>query len=246
MQKVLIVDDDPDIVGFLERLFTGSGYKTLRAFDGTTALQEFFAARPDIAVIDLKMPNMDGFGLCRRIREVSHLPIIVLTGLEQIGEKIDAFKAGADDYIVKPVTSQEMLARVQACLRRAQWPAANEKSPVYSDGHLTIDFARREVFVEEETKDLTSIEFALLTLFVQKPGQALSLEYLLTTVWGREYDTFDLVKWHISNLRKKLRPSSDQTTGEASSPIVTVRGYGYRYEPVAVASERQAVGNAAM
>jgi DNA-binding response OmpR family regulator len=93
-----------------------------------------------------------------------------------------------------------------------------------------VDFTRREVFVDGESKDLTPIEYALLTLFVQRPGEALSLEYLLTNVWGRDYDTFDLVKWHISNLRKKLKNSSDQLSAEDSSPIVTVRGYGYRYK----------------
>lgn len=230
MNKILLVDDDPPMVGFLERLFADSGFQTISAFDGMTALREFFTSRPDIAVIDLLMPNMDGFELCRRIREISHIPIIVLTGLEQVGEKVNAFNAGADDYVVKPVSGREMLARVEACLRRAQWPPASETSSTYTDSQLTVDFTRREVFVDGESKELTPIEYALLTLFVQRPGEALSLEYLLTNVWGRDYDTFDLVKWHISNLRKKLKNGSDLSNSEDSSPIVTVRGYGYRYK----------------
>ena len=230
MNKILLVDDDPPMVGFLERLFADSGYETICSFDGITALREFFTARPDIAVIDLLMPNMDGFELCRRIREISHIPIIVLTGVEQVGEKVNAFNAGADDYVVKPVSGREILARVEACLRRAQWPPASDMASVYTDSQLTVDFTRREVFVDGENKDLTPIEYALLTLFVQRPGEALSLEYLLTNVWGRDYDTFDLVKWHISNLRKKLKSDSDQSVSEEASPIVTVRGYGYRYK----------------
>jgi two-component system alkaline phosphatase synthesis response regulator PhoP len=230
MNKILLVDDDPPMVGFLERLFSDSGFQTISAFDGMTALREFFTSRPDVAVIDLLMPNMDGFELCRRIREISHIPIIVLTGLEQVGEKVNAFNAGADDYVVKPVSGREMLARVEACLRRAQWPPASETSSTYTDSQLTVDFTRREVFVDGESKELTPIEYALLTLFVQRPGEALSLEYLLTNVWGRDYDTFDLVKWHISNLRKKLKNGSDLSNSEDSSPIVTVRGYGYRYK----------------
>lgn len=230
MTKILLVDDDPPMVGFLERLFADSGYQTLCAFDGITALREFFTARPDVAIVDLLMPHMDGYELCRRIREISHIPIIVLTGLEQVGEKVNAFNAGADDYVVKPVSGRELLARVEACLRRAQWPPAAESSSVYTDSHLTVDFTRREVYVNGESKDLTPIEYALLNLFVQRPGEALSLEYLLTNVWGREYDTFDLVKWHISNLRKKLKNGADDTGDEDSMYIVTVRGYGYRYK----------------
>ena len=185
------------MLGFLERLFTDSGYQTIRAFDGMTALREFFTARPDVATIDLRMPHMDGFELCRRIRESSHIPIIVLTVLEQVGEKVNAFNSGADDYVTKPVSGRELLARVEACLRRAQWPSATESSSIYTDSHLTVDFTRREVYVNGESKDLTPLEYGLLTLLVQRPGDALSLEYLLTNVWGSDYDTFDLVKWHI-------------------------------------------------
>jgi two-component system KDP operon response regulator KdpE len=228
MTKILLVDDEDQMVLFLERLFQDAEYSTITAQDGMTALREFFVSRPDIAIIDLLMPQMDGFELCRRIREISHIPIIVLTGMERVSEKVNAFNAGADDYIVKPVSGRELIARVEACLRRSQWPPATEASSVYSDAQLTVDFTRREVYVDGENKELTPIEYSLLSLFVQRPGEALSLEYLLTSVWGREYDTLDLVKWHISNLRKKLKTP---THGRAEpSPIVTVRGYGYRYK----------------
>ena len=230
MNKILLVDDDPPMVGFLERLFTDSGYQTICSFDGMTALREFFTARPDVAIIDLLMPHMDGFELMRRIREISHIPIIVLTGLDQVGEKVKAFNAGADDCVVKPVSGREMLARVEACLRRVQWTPNSETSSLYTDSQLTVDFTRREVFIGGDSTQLTTLEYALLTLLVQQPGKALSLEYLLTNAWGSDYDTFDLVKWHISNLRKKLKQSSDEFVGRRSSPIVTVRGYGYRYE----------------
>jgi DNA-binding response OmpR family regulator len=160
MTKILLVDDEPQMVGFLERLFADSGYSTISAFNGMTAVREFFTARPDIAVVDLMMPHMGGFELCRRIREILHIPIIVLTALEQVGEKVNAFNAGADDYVCKPVSGQELLARVDACLRRSQWPAATETNSVYSDAYLTIDFARREVYVDGENKDLTPIEYS--------------------------------------------------------------------------------------
>ena len=187
--------------------------------------------RPDLAIVDLMMPNMDGFELCRRIREISHIPLIVLTGLDQTGEKVQAFSAGADDYVTKPVSGRELVARVEACLRRAQWPPAADDSSVYSDPLLMVDHSRREVYVGGESRELTPIEYSLLSLLVQRPGEALSLEYLLTNVWGKEYDTFDLVKWHISNLRKKLTSGCAKADNdEAASPIITVRGYGYRYQ----------------
>ena len=228
MTKILLVDDEAQMVTFLERLFADSGYATVTAQDGMNALREFFVSRPDVAIIDLLMPQMDGFELCRRIREISHIPILVLTGLEQVSEKVNAFNAGADDYVTKPVSGRELIARVEACLRRSQWPPATETSSVYADSQITVDFTRREVYVDGENKDLTPIEYSLLSLIVQRPGEALSLEYLLTTVWGREYDTLDLVKWHISNLRKKLKNALERRV--EPSPIVTVRGYGYRYK----------------
>ena len=230
MTKILLVDDEPSLIDFLQQLFGEAGYDTATATDGVTGLREFFSIHPDAAIIDLLMPHMDGFELCRRIREISHIPLIVLTGLDKVGEKVNAFNAGADDYVTKPVSGRELVARVEACLRRSQWPPATDSSSIYSDTQVRVDFSRREVYVNGEPKELTPIEYSLLSLFVHRPGEALSLEYLLTNVWGREYDTFDLVKWHISNLRKKLTSDPSEDEQEGASPIVTVRGYGYRYK----------------
>ena len=177
------------------------------------------------------MPNMNGFELCKRIREVSHVPLIILTGLEKTEEKIQAFSSGADDYVTKPDNGRELIARVEACLRRSNWPASEITSSLYSDSILTVDHGRREVYINGDSIELTPIEYSLLWLLVSKQGEALSLEYLLTNVWGKEYDTFDLVKWHISNLRKKIIVKApDRPTSKPISPIATVRGYGYRYE----------------
>ena len=122
MTKILIVDDEPSLVEFLRQLFDDAGYETVSASDGVGGLQEFFVFHPDIAIIDLLMPKMDGFELCRRIREISYIPLIVLTGVEQIEEKVEAFSAGADDYVTKPVSGRELIARVEACLRRSHLP----------------------------------------------------------------------------------------------------------------------------
>ena len=231
MTTLLLVDDEPAILDFMTALFTDAGFRIVSASDGVVALKEFYIHQPDLAIIDLMMPNMNGFELCKRIREVSHVPLIILTGLEKTEEKVQAFASGADDYVTKPVNGRELIARVQACLRRSNWPSSETTSSLYSDSVLTVDHGRREVYINGEPIELTPIEYSLLWLLVSKQGEALSLEYLLTNVWGKEYDTFDLVKWHISNLRKKISvKSADQTTSNPVSPIATVRGYGYRYE----------------
>jgi DNA-binding response OmpR family regulator len=227
MTKVLCVDYEPSVLDFLRQLFEDAGYEAVTADDGVIGLREFFSHHPDVVVTELLMPHMDGIELCRRIREISQVPIIVLSTLYQVGEKVNALNAGADDYVTKPVSGRELVARVEAHLRRASWGVTSSGS-VYSDPRLRIDFERREVLVDGECKELTPIEYSLLSLFVKQPGAALSLEYLLRNVWGWEYDTFDLVKWHISNLRKKLGVCTE------AQAIVTVRGYGYRYKTAGV------------
>lgn len=225
MARVLIVDDEPGVLGFLNRLFEDAGHETVAASDGMAGLREFFTTQPDVAVVDIMMPQMDGVELCRRIREVSYIPVIILTALDRVDQKVRTFGAGADDYITKPVNGRELLCRVEAGLRRARWPSTEEVSANYSDHHLTVDFVRREVYVDGERKELTPIEYSLLCTFVRRAGEALSAECLLTSVWGQEYDTLGLVKWHVSNLRKKLANKEGEMP-----PLATVRGYGYRYE----------------
>ena len=225
MARILTVDDEPGVLEFLARLFEDAGHQTVGASDGKSALREFYNSRPDVAVVDVMMPDMDGVELCRRIREVSYIPVIALTAIDRIDQKVKTFAAGADDYVTKPVSGRELVARVDACLRRAHWPSTQEVTANYSDPFLTVDFVRREVHVDGVCKDLTPIEYSLLSTFVNKTGEALSAEYLLANVWGREYNTPGLVKWHVSNLRKKLENSRGQFP-----PLSTIRGYGYRYD----------------
>ena len=227
MSKILLADDDPSVLALLDQLFRDAGHETVTASDGVSALRQFFASHSDVAVVDMRMPLMDGLELCRRIREVSHIPVLMLTGLEDINDKVSAFTAGADDYVTKPASPRELLVRVQACLRRSQWPQTGAATTSFADGYLSVDFGRREVSVNGAPRELTPIEYGLLSLLIQRAGEALSVEYLLSTVWGREYDTFDLVKWHISNLRRKLQNGHGS---EGEGPILTVRGYGYRYK----------------
>ncbi|HLF04453.1 MAG TPA: response regulator transcription factor [Dehalococcoidia bacterium] len=227
MSRILLADDEPAVLSFLDQVFRDAGYETVTAADGIAGVQQFFASRPDVALVDIRMPQMGGIELCRRIREMSYIPILVLTGLDDINDKVNAFTAGADDYITKPASPRELLVRVQACLRRSQWPQTSATGTTYSDTYLTVDFGRREVYVKGEVRELTPIEYSLLSLLIQRAGEALSVEYLLGSVWGRDYDTFDLVKWHISNLRRKLQNGHGK---DEDGPILTVRGYGYRYK----------------
>ncbi len=225
MARVLIVDDEPVMLNFLSRLFEEAGHRTVGASDGKSGLREFFTTRPDLAVVDVMMPHMDGVELCRRIREVSNIPVIALTAVDRIDQKLTIFAAGADDYVTKPVSGRELVARVDACLRRALWPSTEEVTANYSDPFLSVDFVRHEVYVDGERKDLTPIEYTLLSTFLKRLGEALSTKFLLTNVWGSEYENLGLVKWHVSNLRKKLENRERQFL-----PLSTIRGYGYRYE----------------
>ena len=169
MTTLLLVDDEPAILDLMTALFTDAGFKIVSASDGVVALKEFYIHQQDLAIIDLMMPNMNGFELCKRIREVSHVPLIILTGLEKTEEKVQAFASGADDYVTKPVNGRELIARVQACLRRSNWPSSETTSSLYSDSVLTVDHGRREVYINGESIELTPIEYSLLWLFLSKP-----------------------------------------------------------------------------
>tara|TARA_A100001037_G_C15152655_1_gene640555 strand:- start:2679 stop:3410 length:732 start_codon:yes stop_codon:yes gene_type:complete len=219
----ILLCDDQQSLEKLDPVLTISGYSVLKSEDGISALREFLISEPELVITNLKLQYMDGLELTRRIRERSDAPIIGLSDTNDVDAKIEAFNAGVTDFLLKPVYEKELLGRVDACLLRL----GKNVKPMskYEDDLLLMDFVKREVKIKNSKIDLTRTEYNLLSLLVKRNSQALSLEFLLANVWGREYDTFDLVKWHISNLRKKIRKlSGDQ------NPIVTVRGYGYIYD----------------
>lgn len=223
--KILVVDDEPTVVDLVRECLEDADYAVFTAEDGAQGLRQFYHSRPDLAIIDILMPQMNGLQLCERIRELSFIPIIVLTAVHSDEEKVKAFSVGADDYVTKPVTGRVLIARVEAKLRRFHWPAA-AYTDSYSDAVVTVDSDRHEVYVRGEKADLTPIEYRLLNMLVKHPGQALSHDQLLREAWGPEYDTPELVKWHVSNLRKKTEALPD-----GHQLITTIRGFGYRYEP---------------
>jgi DNA-binding response OmpR family regulator len=224
--RVLVVDDDDDIRLLLKELLGRAGYDVDEAPDGRTALRRLYERPPALVILDVTMPEMDGYQTLERIRDLSDVPVIMLTARSQELEKVRGLSAGADDYVAKPFGRQELLARVQALLRRTGGKA--EITEAYADDFVRIDYGQRRVTVEARDVQLTPLEFKLLSAFVQHPNQVLSRDQLLDIVWGDPYGVSgDQVKLYVGYLRKKLAPDAPDTT-----PVETVRGFGYRYRRV--------------
>jgi DNA-binding response OmpR family regulator len=219
---VLVVDDDADIRGLLRALLGRAGYVVDEAPDGRAALRRLFESRPALVILDVGMPGLDGYATLERIRDLSDVPVLMLTARGEELEKVRGLTGGADDYVAKPFGNQELLARVQALLRRAPRATVIDS---YADDFLEIDYAGMEVTVGGEPVRLTPLEFTLLSVFVRHPNQVLSRDQLLELVWGDTYGVSDdKVKLYVGYLRRKLAPAAPETT-----PLETVRGFGYRY-----------------
>lgn len=223
-RRILVVDDDPDIRGLVRELLDRRGFTVTEARDGHEALRAFYAERPDLVVLDVAMPVLDGWKTLERIRELSDVPVVMLTAKADELEKTRGLRAGADDYVTKPFGRQELLARVEGLLRRAKGRVPEQET--YSDAFLAIDFAQRTVTAGGEPVDLTPLEFRLLTTFVRHPNQVLTHEQLLELVWGDAHAAKDQVKLYVGYLRKKLSPDEPD-----AAPIETRRGFGYSYRP---------------
>lgn len=221
--RVLVVDDDPDIRLLLRELLERAGYSVAEAETGRAALRNLFSETPALVILDVTMPDMDGYQTLERIRDLSDVPVLMLTARSQELEKVRGLSAGADDYVAKPFGRQELLARVQALLRRTG--GRSEVLEAYADDFVQIDYAQRKVTVEGRDVQLTPLEFKLLSSFVQNPNQVLSRDQLLELVWGDPYGvSSDQVKLYVGYLRRKLVPDAPER-----APIETVRGFGYRY-----------------
>jgi DNA-binding response OmpR family regulator len=222
--KVLVVDDDPDIRQLVRELLERAGYQVSQASDGRDGLRALYETRPDLVLLDVNMPELDGWETLARIRDLSEAPVIMLTARTGELEKVRGLKAGADDYVTKPFGRQELLARVEALLRRRG--GRPEMVDSYADAFLSVDFAQRQVVVGGRPVSLTPLEFKLLATFVRHPNLVLSRDQLLELVWGDPYGvSVDQVKIYVGYLRKKIGADAEGT------PIETVRGFGYRYRP---------------
>ncbi len=228
-KKTLIIDDDTIFLKLADQVLTPHGFEVLKAGSGQEGLRLLFTEKPDLVLLDVVMPGMDGWQTCQRIRELSDVPIIMLTGKQKAEEDIvRGLDYGADEYLFKPVGNRELVARVRAVLRRVELPSPAEakREVTYADDFLTVDIAERKVMVKGERVKLTPREFRLFALLVEKAGHILSHKQLLEKVWGWEYtDDLDYVRIYISHLRQKIEP--DPTLPRY---IITEPGVGYYFQ----------------
>ncbi|MBK5107099.1 MAG: response regulator transcription factor [Anaerolineales bacterium] len=228
VKRILVVDDEPRYVRLMEANLISEGYDVTKAYDGQSAVEMVADTQPDLVLLDVMMPGLDGFGACERIREFSSIPIIMVTAKGEEQDRVRGLDVGADDYIVKPFSATEVLARVRAVLRRAQVTGSSYEQSIFTHGNLRIDLARAEVFKNEDMVFLSATEYRLLLQFVHNQGNILTSEDLLVNVWGPEYREDKEILWvSISRLRQKLEddPRNPQH-------IVTRSGMGYTMPPL--------------
>jgi two-component system KDP operon response regulator KdpE len=203
--RILVVDDEPKYVRGIQAILTASGYGVLTAQDGLTAIKLAASEHPHLVLLDVRMPGMDGFETCRRIREFSMVPVIMLTAMAATSDKVKGLDAGADDYITKPYSAPELLARVKAVLRRAEGVDSPETAHAIQAGGLHIDFVQRRVLLQGTEVHLTSTEYRLLAELARRAGQVVAAETLLESVWGLGYEGEDRLVWRsIHRLRQKI------------------------------------------
>lgn len=220
---ILVVDDEPHVRKLVQANLESSGYKVLTAEDGQTAVEVVERELPDLVILDLMLPRMDGYAVCRRIREFSAVPIVMLTARSAQVDLVHGFEVGADDYLTKPFSVAELLMRVQAVLRRSKWPEEIVTRQDVRVGPISIDFARHDVLVNSEPIKLTPTEYRLLSYLASNPNRVISHRELLRAVWGPEYgEETEYLRVYVRYLRQKLEP-------DPANPvyIVTQPGAGY-------------------
>jgi two-component system KDP operon response regulator KdpE len=223
--RILVVDDERRMVGFIRLNLEQDGFEVIEAHNGNEALERLRDSLPDLILLDVMMPDLDGFEVLRTIREISQVPVIMLTAKGEEDDKVKGLELGADDYVTKPFSPRELVSRVKAVLRRGSTFEEDEEGIIEVDDRLQIDFGRREVWVEGELVQLRPTEYRLLYHLVQNAGWVLTHDQILTKVWGYEYrDEPHYVRLYINYLRKKIEK-------DPSNPeyILTERGVGYRF-----------------
>jgi DNA-binding response OmpR family regulator len=220
---VLVVEDDPDIRGLVVSLVQRAGMTGLAAADGRAGIRAFFEHRPDLTVLDLGLPELDGWQVLERVREVSDAPVMVLTAAGENPEKIRGLEKGADDYVTKPFDPDVLVARIRALLRRGG--RGGEDFEILSDDVVSVDEAKRRVEVSGTEVHLTPTEFRLLVTLMRNRDQVVTQEQLLEDVWGNAGGDPRQVRLYVSYVRRKLQEAG------AEEPIETVRGFGYRFRP---------------
>lgn len=225
-RNVLIIDDDLELLRLVKLLFSRAGSRVFTADNGLEGLRQLYAHQPDLVILDLMMPDMDGWQVCRQIRQLSDVPLIMLTALTGEAELIRGLDYGADDYVTKPFSPEVLLARARATLRRAALPSLAETPTIYNDGYLTIDLKQRRIAVGGQMVKLTATEYRLLAYLFQNANRPLTYQQILENVWGEAYQgNNEYVHVYLRYLRRKLEADPNNPTY-----LLTEHGVGYRFE----------------
>lgn len=225
--RILVVDDDPPSVKMISFLLREEGYEVVSADNGESALELLDREAPDLVILDVMMPHLDGFEVCRRIRQKQDVPVIFLSAKGETVDKVAGLELGADDYLAKPFEPAELLARVKAVTRRAAAVAGEESQTLLTVADLTVDpLTNQAIFADGSTVELTPIEFRLLHCLMRNAGRILSHDLLMSTVWGYNYEGYsNQIAVYIRRLRMKIEADPNQP-----KRLVTVRGLGYKFE----------------
>ncbi|MBX3083132.1 MAG: response regulator transcription factor [Anaerolineae bacterium] len=223
-EKILVIDDEETTVQLITMLLERRGYEVIKAYRAEDGLRKAYRTHPDLVLLDIMMPDMDGWELCRRLRELSDVPIIFLTARTEVKDVVRGLELGADDYVVKPYDNDELVARIKAHLRRAPTPPVSEEL-VFDGGEFRINFMNREVRVHNKQVHLTPKEFNLLGVLVRNSGRVITRSELVKEAWGPEYgDAIDSLKLYVHYLRQKIENDPNRP-----DYILTSRGVGYRF-----------------
>ena len=223
-EKILVIDDEEPTVQLIAMLLERRGFEVIKAYRAEEGLRKAYRHQPELVLLDIMMPDMDGWDVCKRLREMSDVPIIFLTARSDVKDVVKGLEMGADDYVVKPYDNDELVARVRAHLRRSPRPNMSEEL-IFNNGDFRINFMNREVWVDNDLKHLTPKEFNLLAILVRNAGRVVTRTELVTQAWGEEYgDAIDSLKLYVHYLRQKLEINAQQP-----EYILTSRGVGYRF-----------------
>jgi DNA-binding response OmpR family regulator len=234
--RILVVDDDSNVSEVVSRYLRREGYEVETVADGRVAVDRALANPPDLIVLDLMLPGLDGLEVCRRLRALAPVPVIMLTARGDESDRVIGLELGADDYVAKPFSPKELVARVRAVLRRARGPLAPPPASgplVFEDGDLRVDVAARQARLRGDVVPLTAREFELLVFLMRHPQEAFRREDLLQHVWGSRHGDTSTITVHVRRLREKVEPEPSNPTR-----ITTVWGVGYRWEGVAPVGSR--------
>jgi two-component system KDP operon response regulator KdpE len=224
-EKVLVVDDDVEMLGLLQMWLQNTGYETVTAEDGAAGLRRVYSSRPDLVLLDVNMPQVDGWEVCRRIRDMSDIPVILVTINGQKADRLKGFSVGADDYVTKPFDFLELMARVGAVLRRVNAGRQEDKRGTFQHGQMEVDWRSHQVYIKGESVKLSPTEFRLLSCLINNRGWVVTHEELLRKAWGPHYiGDKSFVKLYIRYLRQKIEEEPGQP-----KLILTERGIGYRF-----------------